>query len=153
MLIALIVSFLSGVAIVIARTINARLALATSVVKSSFYNYVTGLTVSALILLVMGGWAALGQKVEFSQWWMYLGGVVGAFIIILSNITVAKIPSFYMTLLLFIGQVTAGIILDMVLTGVLTPGHLIGGVLAAAGLAINMWIDAKDKGKKTNYYR
>lgn len=144
MLAALVVSFLSGVTIVIARTINARLALATNVMKSSFYNYVTGLAVSALILMIMGGWTALGQKVEPSRWWMYLGGVVGAFIIILSNITVAKIPSFYTTLLLFIGQVSAGIILDMLLTGVLAPGHFIGGVLTAIGLGINMRIDAKD---------
>ena len=48
-----------------------------------------------------------------------------------------------MTLLLFIGQIFSGIILDIILTHEFSQVNLIGGILVTIGLFIDVWIDKK----------
>lgn len=145
-ILASVVSFLSGVTIVVARTTNAGLALKTSILKSTFYNYAVGLVVSAAVLLAAtGGFRlSLPQAAPFRPW-IYLGGVIGVFMIMLSNLTVSKIPSFPMTLLLFIGQVFTGILLDMLLTNVFSWQLMLGSLCVTAGLVVNMLIENPKK--------
>lgn len=133
------VSLLAGVTIVTSRTVNAGLAERSGVVKSTLYNYVTGLSVSLLVLLLAGG-GELASAVS-PRPWMYLGGVLGVVTVLLSNIIVARISSFYMTLLLFVGQVFAGVCIDVLLTGSFAPENLGGGLFVAAGLIFNLWVD------------
>ncbi len=64
--------------------------------------------------------------------------------VLLSNVTVRRISAFYMTLLLFVGQVFTGIVVDMALTGVFSPQNLIGGALVAAGMAVNLRLEPQD---------
>jgi hypothetical protein len=52
---------------------------------------------------------------------------------------VCRISSFYMTLLLFAGQVFAGIATGTVFTGSFSLNNLLGGVCITAGLAQNLW--------------
>lgn len=47
---------------------------------------------------------------------VYLGGLVGVIVISLSNYITPKISAFYLTLLIFIGQLFAGTIIDFFLT-------------------------------------
>lgn len=53
-LIPIIVSLLTGVSTIISRTINASLAKRTSVMTSTLFNYIVGLSVSAVVLLIAG---------------------------------------------------------------------------------------------------
>ncbi len=140
MVLAIILSFLAGVAIVVSRSINAELATNSSVIKSAFYNFVVGLVVSIIVALVAG--FSLPQAYPNAvNWWIYLGGVMGALTIVVSNIVVTKISALSVTLLMFVGQVFAGIIIDIVLTKSFSLSNVLGGVFVAIGLAINLIAD------------
>ena len=143
--IAIIVSFLTGVSIVIARTLNAVVSDKTSVFRGTLYNYITGLIVACLVMVMVQKSDMRGLTwVSSPKIWIYLGGIMGVGVVTLSNLTVTKISSFYMTLLLFIGQIFAGVVLDVWIERTLSPGILIGGILVAAGLIYNLMADKKD---------
>ena len=143
-IVPIIVSLLSGVATVISRTINAALAQRTSVMTSTFYNYIVGLALSVVILLIAGrGEPMLTQFSLSPKVWIYLGGILGVGLVTLLNAAVCKISSFYMTLLMFAGQVFAGLIIDIMLTGMFSLNNLLGGVLVTVGLVQNLWADKR----------
>ncbi len=143
-IVPIIVSLLTGVSTVISRTMNAALARQTSVLKSTLLNYVVGLFISAVILLIAGRQEPMMLQFSLSpRVWIYLGGIIGVGVVSLLNVAVHKIPSFYMTLLLFAGQVFSGVILDIVLTNSFSLNNLIGGVAITAGLAQNLIIDKR----------
>lgn len=143
MILAIIVSILSGLSIVIARTMNAQLSEHSSVFTGTFLNFATGLLGSFIILI---GSIAVGATTFSSaetNILLYTGGLIGVLVIALSNITVAKLSSLTSTLLLFAGQVFTGIILDALLTGKFSKGILIGSVIVSAGLVLNILSDNK----------
>lgn len=137
--VAVLVSLLAGVSVLWSRLVNGRLARHTGAMGATLMNYLTGLSGALLILLVTGlpaGFALKGPA------WDYLGGAVGAAIVLISNFVVGKISSFYMTLTLFVGQVAASLLLDMLLAGAF-PGRIaLGGLFVLAGLTLNL---ARDK--------
>ncbi len=53
----------------------------------------------------------------------------------------SKISSFYLTLLLFIGQLFTGIIINAWSTGKISFYQVIGGTLVVLGLTYNLYID------------
>ena len=142
--IAVIVSFVAGVNIVISRTLNAKLAALTSVRTGTFYNYLIGLFVSIPVFLLLGrNEITLAEFAVSPNWFIYLGGMLGVCVVLLCNITVMKISALYLTLLIFIGQVFSGILIDVIISRELSLRNLIGGVLVAIGLCINLFLDSK----------
>ena len=147
-IIAVAMSFVSGIAVVFTRTINAKLADATTVRVGTLFNYVVGLSIALPIYFLFGG-AEAGEAPLWSfvptasHWYIYLGGVIGLATIVLSNITVLKISAFYLTLLVFIGQVATGIFIDALLDESFSARIFLGGVLVTAGLAANLLMDRK----------
>ena len=142
---ALFFSFMAGVTIVIARTINAKLSDSTSVAIGTFFNFFIGLITAFALFAIFGrGEVGITQVVQFSSFVpIYLGGAVGVCVVLLSNYTVSKVPAFYLSLLLFIGQVFAGIVIDILLTGAFSGRNLIGGVFVAGGLVLNLLLDRR----------
>ena len=136
--------FLSGVLLVISRSYNSRLADATSMYISTFFNYVCGLITVIPLFLLLGAkepvWAGL---VFAPDWWSYLGGAIGVATVWLSNLVVVKIPQLYITLLMFVGQVFTGVLLDAWIDGALSIENLIGGTLVALGLALNLLLERR----------
>lgn len=147
--IPIIVSLLTGVTVVVSRTINASLARHTGIFASTFFNYAVGFVLSMGFLLIAGrGEPMLTQFTLSPDAWIYLGGIIGVCLVALLNASVHRISSFYMTLLLFAGQVFAGIALDIALSGVFSPRNLIGGLLVTAGLVQNLLVDRMDARRK-----
>ena len=139
-----IVSLLTGVTIVVSRSLNACLTCKTGMLQSTFFNYAVGLTVSAVILLIFGRGETMMAGFEFSpRVWIYTGGMLGACIVTLFNAVSVKLSSFYVSLLSFVGQIFAGVALDALLAGAFSLPNLIGGALVATGLAQNLWVDRK----------
>jgi len=68
-------------------------------------------------------------------------------VVILGNITVVKVSAFYLTLLIFIGQIFSGILIDAVISGEFSARILTGGILVAIGLCVNLLLDRKKFGK------
>ena len=145
-IIAITVSFIAGVNIVMSRTFNAKLSDLTSVRVSTFYNYFIGLIVSLLVFVLLGrGEIVFAEFALSPSWYIYLGGVLGVTVVLLGNIVVVKISAFYLTLLIFIGQVFTGVLIDAVITQSVSARNVIGGILVAAGLSINLVLDSRRK--------
>lgn len=145
---AVAVSFAAGINIVISRTLNARLAGFSSVRISTFYNYLIGLVISVPVCFLLGGAAPLTPISISPNLYIYLGGILGVCVVLLSNITVAKVSAFYLSLFLFIGQVFSGILIDAVISQAFSPNILAGGVFVAAGLCVNLLLDRNQTGGK-----
>jgi len=142
--VAVILSFLAGFCIVAARTLTAKLAERTSVRTGTLYNYMIGLSVSLLALLLLGRGEVVWSEFAFSpNWYIYLGGVVGVCVVLLSNVTVLRVSAFYLNLLTFVGQIFSGVLLDAVLSGAFSSRILIGGVLVSIGLCVDLVMDKK----------
>lgn len=143
-ILAVFLSFATGFTIVLSRTINAGLAQKIGVMQSTFFNYLTGLLVSILLLFSIGTKEPLFAGFIIStDIWIYLGGFVGVVIITLLNYTVSKITSLYMTLLIFIGQVFSGVAIDFFLSSTFSIKNLFGGLMVVLGLTLNVLIDKK----------
>jgi len=147
-ILAVVLSFAAGVGVVLNRTFNAKLADVTSAPVSTFYNYVVGLLVALPVFFLFGGAeTALWGFVPSAAWYVYIGGFIGVVIIIMSNVIVLKIAAFYLTLLIFVGQVFTGILVDAVLDGAFSPRIFLGGTLVTIGLVANLLLDrARDRG-------
>ena len=145
--------FLSGVLLVISRSYNARLADETSVYISTFFNYVCGLATAIPVFLLFGRNEAIWAGVVLSpNWWIYFGGAIGVVTVWLSNIVVVKIPQLYITLLMFVGQVFTGVMIDALLDGAFSTANIIGGVLVALGLALNLLFERRASRRLTAEY-
>lgn len=143
-----ILPFLAGVSLVISRTLNACLAEETSGSISTFYNYLIGLSTAVIVLLLAGRREPLMTAPVFSaDLYIYIGGALGVATVFLSNVVVAKISAFYMTLFLFVGQVFSALILDFIIDGAFSVRNLIGGLLVAAGLSVNLVLEKRTETK------
>ena len=141
---AVVLAFIAGLSIVLARTLNAKLADLTSVRVSAFYNYVVGLAVAILVFLVLGrGEAPFADFVISPYWFIYLGGALGLTVVLISNVIVVKISAFYLTLLIFVGQIFSGVLIDMLITQEVSLRNLTGGLFVAVGLCVNLILDRK----------
>lgn len=145
MIVAIIVSLLAGATIVLSRTLNAKLAIETSLLASTFYNYLVGFLVAISTLLLFGKEELMHPGIRIStNIFIYFGGIFGIIVVLILNMTVSKISSFYVTLLLFIGQIFTGILLDVLLSKTYSIKQMIGGLFVILGLSINLYIDRKD---------
>ena len=70
---------LAGTTVVTSRSINANLARKIGLNSSTFFNFIVGLTVSFLVLMVLGDGMGSYSKVDFSSIpsWAYIGSVLG----------------------------------------------------------------------------
>lgn len=142
MLIAIVLSFLSGVTRTVSRMVNAQLSESIGPFQSTFYHYGLGLICSGLILfLSREPWPAAPLTAGPIPAWAYWGGGVGVLFIILSNIVTPKMSAFAMTLLIFGGQIGAGMAIDVFIHQQFSLGQLAGGVLIMGGLLGNLMID------------
>lgn len=139
---AVLCALAAGVAIVVARTINAQLAERHGAMRSTVMNYVAGLATTVVLMLIAGRNDPLWTDFQLSSnWFMYLGGPVSVLLIMLMNITVNKVPALAMTLLMFSGRIFAGLGLDYVLYGSFSWQSAAGGALVACGMCLNVWME------------
>lgn len=144
MTIAIIVAIAAGASIVISRNINSILAEKKGLLTSTFFNYLTGVSLSIIFLLISSesikqSYSLLGTV----PLWAYLGGLLGVAVVAISNLVTPKISAFYMSLIIFVGQLFTGIIIDYFALGLISAGKIIGGLLVVAGLIYNLNIDNK----------
>lgn len=138
-------AILSGVTNVVSRSVNFVLSDKIGMYQSTFFNYVFGLAGSLLILLVSGETFKLFAASSYNApWYVYTGGLVGVAVVTLSSYLSGKVSSFYLTLLLFIGQLFTGILIDGLSTGKISIYQVVGGLLVILGLSYNLYIDNKN---------
>ncbi|MEF9878410.1 MAG: DMT family transporter [Clostridia bacterium] len=144
---AVLMALCSGVTIVIARTINGKLATRQGALRSTVMNYVTGLLTGTVMMLLLGRgepiWVTGFQA--SSNVFMYLGGAAGVGLIMILNMTVHKIPAFALTMLQFTGQIFTGLLLDALAFGKFSWQSAVGGLLVAVGLCLDSYFTKAKK--------
>ena len=144
-MIYILFAILSGVTNVVSRSVNFVLSDKIGMYQSTFFNYVFGLAGSLLILLVSGETFKLFDASSYNvPWYVYTGGLVGVAVVTLSSYLSGKVSSFYLTLLLFVGQLFTGIVIDGLSTGKISIYQVVGGLLVILGLSYNLYIDNKN---------
>lgn len=143
MFLSVLFSVLSGVTIVLSRTVNGRLSEKTSPLGGTFWNYCAGLCVSLLLLPLLGRGEPSLLSVSGIPLFAFAGGLFGVATVTLMNLCVPHIASFYMTLMLFTGQVFCALVIDYVRTGSISLGQLVGGALVLLGLFVNLMTDRR----------
>jgi transporter family-2 protein len=140
--VAIIFSISVGCIIVTSRTINARLSEYIGAMPGSFINHLVGLPFTLILALVMpsNDITAIAQRPS-PHAWIYLGGLLGVLVTYVLNITVPNISSFSLTLLAFVGQVFIGIVIDLMRKNDFSSVTFYGGIIVAAGIALNMSIE------------
>lgn len=144
-LLAVALSFLSGCTMIFARMANAALAQRSGVGFSTVMNYVTGLAGSLLVLAALGMPMDAAFPAPAQPVWIYLGGALGALGIFLCNVVTPRLPALQMSLVVFVGQLFTGIVIDA-LVGKFSLGILVGSVIVAAGMLVNILADRRVKG-------
>ena len=140
--VAIIFSISAGCITVVTRTINARLSGHIGAMPGSFINHLVGLpfTLTLALLIPSNDISAIAQRPS-PHVWIYLGGLLGVLVTYVLNITVPNISSFSLTLLAFVGQVFIGIVIDLIRKNDFSPVTFYGGIIVAAGIALNMIIE------------
>lgn len=143
-LIYLILAILGGVSIVVARSVNSKLATHIGIFEGTLFNYITGLVTSIIVFIISGN---LGSVKDIGNsnipLWAYVGGLIGIMVVTLSSFVATKISVFYLTIIMFIGQIFTGVAVDYFREGNLSLSKILGGLIVAVGLGYNLIIDSK----------
>lgn len=138
-------SFLTGITIVINMTLNGKIAQREGMINGIIINYlmasISSVMLCATMINAMPSYSAI-RSVPIPY---FLGGFIGVLTTCLFNVVVPKIPTVYVVILRFIGQMLASAIIDYIYLNIFSKGKVIGGVLFLIGLIINAKVDNKYK--------
>lgn len=149
MLLYIIISLLAGGCTIISMTLNSQLAQRVGLLQSSLINFIAGLIPTVLFLIfTRSNLISAFSNLRVNRMWICLGGAIGILVVITSNIVIPKIPVIYSTLLIFIGQLFIGTIIDYFMGMPISKEKLIGGVLILVGLFYNFRVDEKHNKNK-----
>ena len=134
----------AGCMVVLSMVMNSRLAHSTGVFQGVFVNYAVGLLTSIVVFLVCLslGFERLAPHGAPADWYPYLGALFGIGIVASCNIVIPKIPVVYSAVLIFLGQIVTGLILDTLMSGHFDTRQAFGALLIACGLFVNSRLDA-----------
>ena len=141
----IILAVLCGCITIVSMIINSHLAKKIGVFQGTLINYIVGLFSTILLIIIVKN----SVNLSFSSFnkiplWALLGGLLGVMVVASSNIIIPKIPTIYTTLLIFIGQLFTGILIDYFRVGFVSKGKIIGGILILLGLIYNSNVDKKE---------
>lgn len=131
----------SGVCIGFNALLNAEHGRRNGTIRSAQWNYITGLSVTVVIVAASGpDWAGAAAMVVDAGAVLATGGAFFGVIIVLSlNAVFVRLPAFRATLLLFAGQALMGVMLDAYTAGFVDIRKLAGTALVLCGLALDSW--------------
>ncbi|WP_432667162.1 DMT family transporter [Wukongibacter baidiensis] len=132
----IVLALLAGALVIICISINGQLANKVGLIQAGMTNFFVGLLGSIVYVYIVSGFS-LSQVLVFKGYvpfYYFLGGVIGSLIMVLNSIVINKLSAVYVTILVFIGQLMTGMIIDYLRWQILSVGKIIGGVLIIIGL-------------------
>lgn len=105
-------AFISGILMAVQGSLNAVLSKATGVIEATFIVHITGTIVLAVALFLFG--IGTGKLYPFPDvpWYVYLGGIVGVFIVYLVAVSIPAVGVSNATTAIIVGQVFTALIID-----------------------------------------
>ncbi|MCT4545102.1 MAG: DMT family transporter [Vallitalea sp.] len=144
----LILALISGALVIMSISINGSLAKKVGLIQSSITNYLVGFIASIIFYFIMSLFindTFFDKKITDIPFYYFFGGMLGAGIITLNNLLINKISAIYVTILIFLGQMTAGIVIDYFKFGDVSKGKIIGGALILGGLVYYIYGDKRSQ--------
>ncbi|MDX1358316.1 MAG: DMT family transporter [Clostridia bacterium] len=129
-----LLALISGGTVAASILLNARLGALKGLYKGVFVNYLLGVIVSIPLVLIINGLSFPAVEFNWSLAIALTGGAIGYVVVLLNSHITPKIGILYVTILLFIGQLGTGIIIDAIREGNVSAGKITGGLLIIAGL-------------------
>jgi len=138
---------LAGSLVVLSMVMNSQLSRGVGVFQGVFFNFAGGLLTALPVyfLCVYFGWEVFGNTDTSVPWYAFLGAFFGIAIVAACNVVIPKIPVVYSAVLIFLGQIVTGLVLDAVMAGFFDPYKAIGALLITAGLFLNARIDGESR--------
>lgn len=130
----LTLAFVNGCATVISKMINYRCTKILGTYNGSLVNYVVATILSFILLLFSSGLNIDFYSFSSAPWWMYLGGAFGIVAFLISMVTLSHLKVMESTILLLVGQLTAGILFDAFMFKDFSLLKLAGVLLVAGGI-------------------
>lgn len=143
----LTVAFVNGCATVISKMINYRCTKVLGTNNGSLVNYVVASVLSLILLLVSSHFNVDLYAYAQAPWWLYLGGVFGIIAFLISMVTLTRLKVMESTILLLVGQLTAGILFDTFFFHNISPKKLLGIALVAVGIIWDNRISSAEREK------
>lgn len=141
----LTLAFVNGCANVISKMINYRCTKVLGTNNGSLVNYVVASVLSFILLLVSTKFDIDFYAFTEAPWWMYLGGAFGIIAFVVSMITLSHLKVMESTILLLVGQLTAGILFDTFMFHNISGKKIFGILLVAIGIIWDNKISASSK--------
>lgn len=138
----LALAFTAGAMVMLSGVLNAQLAGRIGLFRGTTVNYVMGISTLIIISLIIGdGLGSYREVPQINPVLLFGGGFIGVIATTGMNFILPRIPTVYSSLLIFSGQVSAGLVIDFIMTGVFSLVKLIGAVLILLGLISKSIVD------------
>jgi bacterial/archaeal transporter family-2 protein len=134
-------AFTAGLAIPVQFSINAQLkTFVGTPLLASTISFLVGLLALMIGTIVNGSWS-LGKNLTTAPWWIWTGGLLGAFYVFASIVLLPRIGAATTVACILAGQVVASIIIDhfgllQVTVNHVTVPRLIGALLIIIGVIL-----------------
>ncbi len=141
----LVIALLVGGLTIMQMALNARLASSIGLMPGVGVNYTGGILAAFVAVLVTGIplTASFSTLPDVPLYLVIGGGMTGFCIVTGVNTILPKIPTFYSSLLIFLGQISSAITVDALLLGLFSYQRVIGAVLILLGILSNMIVDRR----------
>lgn len=126
---------LAGAMVITSMSMNSRLAARVGSFQATFMNYTAGL--SAILVASAFGGALWGIGWALPAPIFLFGGILGVAIVASVNVILPKVPVVYVTALMFVGQIVAGLAMDLARDGEAAWTKVAGASLVFAGVLVN----------------
>lgn len=139
---------LAGAMVVLSMVMNSQLARGIGIFQGVFINFGAGLLTALPVYFLCSFFEleALSDMSYAAPWYAFLGAFFGIAIVAACNVVIPKIPVVYSAVLIFLGQIVTGLVLDALTAGFFDQYKAIGALLITAGLFLNARIDARSDG-------
>lgn len=143
-----LLAFITGILVIITIILNGNLSNHIGYHQTTLINFISGILFAALLYLLFD-W---GNTTTFKDIpiYLYFGGAFGVAIVILNSVVVTKISAVYTTVLVFVGQLFMGILIDYIRFNNLELGDIIGGIIIIGGVCFNLYCDQQSSNQETD---
>lgn len=115
-IIIILIGIAVGASFVIIRSLNLNLSSEIGIYGSNLVNHITG-TIASILIVLVAIQSMNNIKINLLNipWYAYLGGIIGALFVIISNYTFSKTSVISSTILILSGQFLSSILIDIMI--------------------------------------
>lgn len=105
-------ALISGILMAVQGSLNSVLSKATGVIEATFIVHITGTVVLAVALFIFGIGKGALYPLPDVPWYIYLGGIIGVFIVYLVAVSIPEVGVSNATTAIIVGQVFTALVID-----------------------------------------